>query len=107
MRSTARKSQSVGRVAGRNTPPMPERKTARIELRVTPSSKQLIDRAISLSGLAAGDLAYEAARRVLEDHGRFILEDADRDVFVQAITHPPQPTARLITALQRHRRATR
>ena len=84
-----------------------ERKTARMELRLTPSSKKVIDRAVSLSGLAAGDLAYDAARRILEEHERLVLQDAARDVFVEAITNPPRPVPRLIAARARHRKAIR
>ena len=84
-----------------------ERKTARMELRLTPSSKKVIDRAVSLSGLAAGDLAYDAARRILEEHHRLALQDADRDAFIEAITNPPRPAPRLIAALTRHRKAIR
>jgi len=38
-----------------------------MELRVAPSVRKLIERATAISGLAAGDLAYEGARRILED----------------------------------------
>jgi uncharacterized protein (DUF1778 family) len=80
-----------------------ERKTERLELRVAPSAKRIIQRAMAVSGLAAGDLAYEGARRVLEDHERMVLSGADRDVFLEAIRNPPKPTAALIRALRRHR----
>jgi uncharacterized protein (DUF1778 family) len=80
-----------------------ERKTERIELRVAPSAKLVIQRAMSVSGLAAGDLAYEGARRVLEEHERMLLAGADRDAFLAAILDPPEPTKRLVTALKRHR----
>ena len=78
-----------------------------MELRLTPTSKKVIERAVSLSGLTPSDLAYEAARRVIEDHERFVLRDADRDVFLDAIMNPPGPNARLIRAFKRHRAATR
>ena len=83
-----------------------ERKTARLELRVAASAKQVIQRAMAISGLAAGDLAYEGARRVLEEHERMVLTGADREVFLNAILNPPEPTRRLIEALRRHRRLT-
>lgn len=79
-----------------------ERKTARLELRVTPSIRKLIERATAVSGLAAGDLAYEGARRVLEDHDRMVLRGADRDAFLEAVANPPPPTARLIAAFRKH-----
>ena len=81
-----------------------ERKTARLELRVAASAKQVIQRAMAVSGLAAGDLAYEGARRVLEEHERMVLTGADREAFLHALLNPPAPTRRLIEALRRHRR---
>jgi uncharacterized protein (DUF1778 family) len=80
-----------------------ERKTERMELRLAPSAKQVIQRAMSASGLAAGDLAYEGARRVLEEHERMLLAGADRDAFLAALRNPPEPTAALVAALKRHR----
>ncbi len=84
-------------------PPERERKTERIELRIAPSAKQMIQRAMSVSGLAAGDLAYEGAKRVLEDHERMVLAGADREAFLDAVLNPPKPAARLVAALKRHR----
>ena len=80
-----------------------ERKTARMELRVAPSVRKLIERATALSGLAAGDLAYESARRILEEHERMVLRGADRDAFLKAVSNPPPPASRLVAALRRHR----
>jgi uncharacterized protein (DUF1778 family) len=80
-----------------------ELKNERLELRVAPSAKQVIQRAMAVSGLTAGDLAYEGARRVLEEHERMVLTDADRDAFLDALLDPPQPARRLVAALKRHR----
>jgi uncharacterized protein (DUF1778 family) len=80
-----------------------DRKSERMELRVAPLVKRVIQRAMAVSGLAAGDLAYEGARRILEDHERMVLTGADRDVFLEAIRSPPKPTPALIRALRRHR----
>jgi uncharacterized protein (DUF1778 family) len=80
-----------------------ELKKERIELRVAPSAKELIRRAMAVSGLTAGDLAYEGARRVLDEHGRMLLTGADRDAFRDAVLDPPEPTDELVSALKRHR----
>jgi len=80
-----------------------ETKKERIELRVAHSAKQLIQRAMAVSGLTAGDLAYEGARRVLNEHERMALTGADRDVFLKALENPPMPTAKLVAALKKHR----
>ncbi|HLI13976.1 MAG TPA: DUF1778 domain-containing protein [Alphaproteobacteria bacterium] len=78
-------------------------KKERLELRVAPSAKRLIQRAMAVSGLTAGDLAYEGARRLLDEHERMLLVGADRDVFLDALRDPPAPAAKLIAALKRHR----
>lgn len=80
-----------------------ELKKERIELRVAVSAKELIQRAMAVSGLTAGDLAYEGARRVLDEHERMVLTGANRDAFLEAVMNPPEPTDRLVAALRRRR----
>ena len=87
----------------RKQPAERELKRERIELRVAPSAKKLIQRAMAVSGLTAGDLAYEGARRVLEEHERMVLLGADREAFLDALLNPPEPTEKLVAALRRHR----
>ncbi len=88
----------------RSKPPGRELKTERMELRLTASAKELIQQAISVTGLAAGDLAYEGARRVLAEHERMVLSGADRDAFLAAVLNPPEPTDELVAALKDHRK---
>jgi uncharacterized protein (DUF1778 family) len=78
-------------------------KRDRIELRVSGSAKALIQRAAAVTGLTAGDLAYEGARRVLAEHERMVLAGADREAFLDAVRNPPKPNRRLVNALRRHR----
>jgi uncharacterized protein (DUF1778 family) len=73
-----------------------------MELRVAPSVRRVIEQATAISGLAAGDLAYEGARHIIEDHERMALRGADREAFLKAVSNPPPPTDRLIAALRRH-----
>lgn len=80
-----------------------EIKRERIELRVGASAKALIQRAMAVTGLTAGDLAYEGARRVLDEHERMVLTGADRQAFLDALMDPPEPTERLVDSLRRHR----
>ena len=79
-----------------------ERKTERMELRLAPSARKVIERASAVSGLVAGDLAYEGARQVLENHDRMVLIAEDREAFLRAVSDPPPPAARLVAALRRH-----
>src|SRR5215831_4448869 len=97
----------MARSAPRTPPVDRELKKERIELRVTPSAKLLIQRAMEVSGLTAGDLAYEGARRVLEENERMLLVGADRDVFLAAVMEPPETTEKLVAALKRRRETTR
>ena len=75
-----------------------------MELRIPPSAKALIRRAMALSGRSAADLAYEGAKRVLEEHEQMVLSGRNREAFLSAAREPPPPAARLIAALRRHRR---
>lgn len=83
-----------------------ELKRERLELRVGASAKEFIQRAMAVTGLTAGDLAYEGASRVLDEHERMVLTGADRDAFFQALTSPSEPTEKLVAALHRHRDLT-
>ena len=80
-----------------------EIKRERIELRVGPSAKKLIQRAMAVTGLTAGDLAYEGARRVLDEHERLVLTGADWEAFFEALMNLLEPSEQLIAALRRHR----
>jgi uncharacterized protein (DUF1778 family) len=81
-----------------------ELKKDRLELRIAPSAKRLIRRAMAVSGLTAGDLAYEGARRLLDEHARMTLDGADRDAFLDAVSKPRAPAKKLVAALERHRK---
>ena len=72
-------------------------------MRLAPSAKKLIQQAMSVTGLAAGDLAYESARRLLDEHQCMVLSGADRDAFHATISRKPDPSCRLVEALKRHR----
>ena len=71
------------------------------------SNKLVIQRAMAVTGLTAGDLAYEGARRVLEEHERMLLVGADRDAFLDAVMELPEPTGKLVAALKRRREMAR
>ena len=91
-------------VRKKSTPTCREFKTQRLELRVAPSAKRVIQEAMSVTGLAAGDLAVEGARRLLDEHQRMVLQGADRDAFLAAISGEPSPAPALVEALKRHHR---
>ena len=80
-----------------------EPKRERMELRVTRSAKALIQRAAAVSGLSAGDLAYEGARRVLASHEHMELTGANAEAFLKALDAPPEPNEQMIAAVRRYR----
>jgi uncharacterized protein (DUF1778 family) len=80
-----------------------ELRRERMELRVASSTKAMIRRAMAVSGMTAGDLAYEGARRVLEEHERMRLAGTDAAAFLEAVAAPPKPAERLVEALRKHR----
>jgi len=79
-----------------------ELKSQRLELRVAPSAKALIIRAMAVSGLPAADLALQGAKQVLDDHERMVLRGADREAFLAAVRNPPKPLPRLTEAFRLH-----
>lgn len=83
-----------------------ERRTERMELRVRPSVKKLIERATVLSGRSLGDLAYEAALRVVDEHERIVLAGRDREQLLELVLNPPPPSPKLVAAIERHRKMT-
>jgi uncharacterized protein (DUF1778 family) len=46
----------------------------------------------------------EAARRTIAKHETLVLSDRDRQVFFDALVHPPSPSERLQRAFAEHKR---
>lgn len=86
-------------------PKKPDRelKRERLELRLTPSRKAVIQKAMAVSGQTAAEIAYQGACHVLEQHERMALEGDDREAFLEALLDPPKPTRKLVEALKLHR----
>ena len=78
-------------------------KTERTEARLRPEQKARIERAASLKGLSISDFmvqhAEEAAIRTIEEHETWVLSERDREVFFEALLNPPEPSPRLIAAM--------
>lgn len=74
--------------------------SARINLRVSPSAKALIERAAAIMGSTVSSFmlqnAYEAASRVVADNDTILLSQADFEAFIAACENPPEPTEALI-----------
>jgi len=83
------------------------RRTERTEARLLPEQKKRIERAARIKGLSFSDFivqnADEAAIRTIQQYTTWTLENQDRDLFVQALIHPPEPGRRLKAAARRYK----
>ncbi len=83
-------------------------KTARLELRVTPSQKELIERAAAIKGRSTTDFVFsaaqEAANRTLREYEQMSLMKRDREVFVAALLKAPEPSDRLKAAARHYKK---
>jgi uncharacterized protein (DUF1778 family) len=86
-------------------------RTERTEARLLPEQKERIERAASIKGLSFSDFmvqhADEAAIRTIQQHTTWTLENKERDFFVEALLHPPEPSTRLKSAAERYRNRKR
>ena len=82
-------------------------KTERMELRVRPVAKQAIRRAMAISGLSAGDLALEGAKRVIAEHERMTLSGRDAATLLNLLANPPEANDKLKKAAERYRKVAR
>ncbi|MHB0981606.1 MAG: type II toxin-antitoxin system TacA family antitoxin [Thermoleophilia bacterium] len=82
-------------------------KTARLEIRLRPEQKELLERAAALQGASLTDFATAsletAAAHVVRRHQTIVLSALDSRAFFEALFNPPQPDKRLVNALERHR----
>ena len=82
-------------------------KSARLEARITPNLQALLKRAAEIDGRSVTDFVVsavqEAAERRIEQAQVMRLSLDDQKAFVDAILNPPEPTAALKRAFQRHR----
>ena len=82
----------------------PAAESARINLRTSPEAKALIERAAAMMGSTVSSFmlqnAYEAASRLIAQQEVLTLSDRDRNVFLQALDNPPEPTPALIALMR-------
>ena len=84
------------------------RRRARLEARVTPDQKRLIERAAQLRGTSVTDFvvatAQQAANETIKDFEMLNLRDEARAVFVNAILNPPAPNEAARRAAERYKK---
>ena len=80
----------------------------RLEARVTPDQKELIERAACVQGRTVTDFVVsalqEAARQAIADHSVWKLNQAQQKAFIGALTAPPAPNQKLREAYKRFRK---
>jgi uncharacterized protein (DUF1778 family) len=89
----------------RSAPRAPRRRE-RLEARVSPEQKSVLERAAALEGRSLTDFvvasAHAAAVEAIQRHELITLTARDNRAFAQALMHPPAPNERLRAAARRH-----
>lgn len=95
--------------ARENPKARPERsdKNERLEARISREQKELIQRAADLQGQSLTDFVLgsvaDAARRIIQEHEMLELIGRDREIFIDALLNPPEPSERLLEAAKRYK----
>jgi uncharacterized protein (DUF1778 family) len=83
-------------------------KNARLEARVTPEQKQLMERAASLRGQNLTEFMVsvlaEASYQIIKDNSILELTERDRATFANALLNPPTPSERAYADAQWYER---
>ncbi len=85
-----------------------DKRTERLDARLSREEKQAIEMAASLRGISVTDLVRislrDAAARIIRENEVLTLSDRSRKAFVEALVHPPKPNAKALAAAKRFRR---
>jgi len=85
-------------------------KRERLEARLTPEQKALLQQAAALEGTSLTDFvmrsAQRAAEQVIRDHVVLTLAASESQSFVAALLDPPAPNAALRAAAEHYKRVT-
>ena len=99
-------SQTVAQ-KGRRQPRRSSAKHSRLDVRMTPERRALIERAALLEGRSLTEFvvrsAGEKAEETIRRHEMMTLSERDSVAFIEAILNPPAPGERLRAAARRHR----
>lgn len=82
---------------------------ARLGFRVDAQTKKLVERAAALERRSLTDFCLtalaQATEATIQRHQNLTLSDRDREVFFDALVHPPRPNARLKQAFRSAKRS--
>lgn len=80
----------------------------RVEIRMTRAQKRDIERAANLRGTSVTDFILNAvqpaATEAIREFEVLELRNEDRQVFIEALLNPPEPSEALKAAVARHKR---
>lgn len=83
-------------------------RASRLEARLSPGQKQLLQQAAALSGRTMSEFvvasAQEAATKIIEAHEAIRLLRQEQHAFVASLLDPPAPNAKLRQAAATYRR---
>jgi len=87
------------------------RRQERLEARISPDQKRLLEHAATLRGTSLTDFvlisAQEAATKTIKDFETLALCNEAREVFVNALLNPPAPNKALRSAANRYKKLKR
>ena len=82
-------------------------KAERLEARITPAQKEILQHAAELEGRSLTDFVVSSAQatamRIIHEHEVLLLSAKDREVFVNALLNPPAPNDKLRRAARRYK----
>ncbi len=85
-----------------------QKRSERLEARITRDLKALFEQAAKLQGRSLSDFVVqavsEAANRVVEEHRLLRLTTQEQSVFVNALLNPPPPGSKLKAAFRQYRK---
>ena len=87
----------------------PRARDARLDIRIDRRTKEMVARAAALERRSLTDFCLTAltaaARHTIAQREAFVLSERDRQIFFDALVHPPRPNARLRRAFRNERKS--
>lgn len=85
-------------------------KDARLEVRIPQEKKEMLERAVKLTGRTVSDFVRDSvekeARKTLKDYEVMELSKRDSKVFAEALINPSEPSDELKEAAKRYKENT-
>ena len=82
-------------------------KSARLETRVSPAQKELIERAAAYTGRSVSDFVVAhvevAAKKVVNEYERIHLDQEQSQILVKALLSPKRPNKKLRQTMENYR----